>query len=154
MIKKNYNYLRIIILIILFSIIIYFVIGGIAMDKGVGKFHYSNSLQEAEKEKTIINKYSVYDSSQKNLSNAWFEYARSYNIFDNKKIEKDKTLLNVKGVKEFEKVKDVYWEAFSKDKKLTAFEEKGIISVVGVDKSMDTIILKPNKEETFYIVKD
>lgn len=154
MIKRNYNYLTIIILIVLFSIIINFVIGGIAMDKGVGKFHYSNSLQEAEKEKTLIVKYFVFDANRKQISTAWLEYARSYNIFDKKKIENDKVSLSIADAKEFEEIKDIYWEAFFKNKKLTAFEDKGIISVVGVDKNMDTIKLKPNKDETFYIVKE
>ena len=153
MIKKNYNYLSILILIALFSIIIYFVIGGIAMDKRVGKFHYSNSIQQAEKEKTLIVKYFVFDYNGKQISNAWLEYARSYNIFDKKKIEKDKISLRLVKVKEFEEIKDVYWEAFFRDKKLTAFEDKGIISVVGLDKNMDTIKLKPNKDEIFYIVR-
>lgn len=154
MIKRNYNYLTIIILIVLFSIIINFVIGGIAMDNGVGKFHYSNSLQEAEKEKTLIVKYFVFDVNRKQISTAWLEYARSYNIFDKKKIENDKVSLSIADAKEFEEIKDIYWEAFFKNKKLTAFEDKGIISVVGVDKNMDTIKLKPNKDETFYIVKE
>ncbi len=153
MIRKKYNYLSIIILIALFSIIIYFIIGGIAMDKGVGKFHYSNSLQEAEKEKTLIVKYLVFNKNGNKISNAWLEYARSYNIFDKKKIEKDKVLLSITDAKEF-KINDLYLEAFFKDKKLTVFEDKGIISVVRVDKNMDTIKLKPNKDETFYVVKE
>ncbi|MFC4380212.1 hypothetical protein [Chryseobacterium bernardetii] len=145
--------MSIIILIALFSIIIYFIIGGIAMDKGVGKFHYSNSLQEAEKEKTLIVKYLVFNKNGNKISNAWLEYARSYNIFDKKKIEKDKVLLSITDAKEF-KINDLYLEAFFKDKKLTVFEDKGIISVVRVDKNMDTIKLKPNKDETFYVVKE
>lgn len=153
MIKKNYNYLSVIILIALVSIILYFVIGGIAMDKGIGKFHYSNSLQEAEKEKTLIGKYLVSDANGKQISRAWLEYARSYNIFDKKKIEKDRILLSVKSAKEFEEIKVVYWEVFFKNKKLTAFEDKGIIGIVGVNKNMDTITLKPNKDEIFYIIK-
>ncbi len=153
MIRKKYNYLSIIILIALFSIITYFIIGGIAMDKGVGKFHYSNSLQEAEKEKTLIVKYLVFNKNGNKISNAWLEYARSYNIFDKKKIEKDKVLLSITDAKEF-KINDLYLEAFFKDKKLTVFEDKGIINVVRVDKNMDTIKLKPNKDETFYIVKE
>ncbi|WP_419494263.1 hypothetical protein [Chryseobacterium bernardetii] len=145
--------MSIIILIALFSIITYFIIGGIAMDKGVGKFHYSNSLQEAEKEKTLIVKYLVFNKNGNKISNAWLEYARSYNIFDKKKIEKDKVLLSITDAKEF-KINDLYLEAFFKDKKLTVFEDKGIINVVRVDKNMDTIKLKPNKDETFYIVKE
>ncbi|AZB23533.1 hypothetical protein EG339_02275 [Chryseobacterium bernardetii] len=123
------------------------------MDKGVGKFHYSNSLQEAEKEKTLIVKYLVFNKNGNKISNAWLEYARSYNIFDKKKIEKDKVLLSITDAKEF-KINDLYLEAFFKDKKLTVFEDKGIISVVRVDKNMDTIKLKPNKDETFYVVKE
>lgn len=124
------------------------------MTYNVDPFKYSTNIDEAEKENTLISKYLVYDMNKKKISNAWLEYARSYNIFDKKKIEKDRILLSVKDVKEFEEIKDVYWEAFFKNKKLTAFEDKGIISVVGVDKNMDTIKLKPNKDETFYIVKD
>lgn len=158
MIEKINKYWNIIMIMVVPFVILYFVYflvtGGIAMDKGVGKFHYSNSLKEAEKEKTLIVKYLVFDANGKQISNAWLEYARSYNIFDKKKIEKDKVSLSVADAKEFEEIKDIYWEAFFKDKKLTAFEEKGIISVVGVDKNMDTIKLKPNKDETFYIVKD
>lgn len=143
--------LIIISLLLLIGIISYLSIGFISMDKGVGKFHYSKSLEEAEKENTLISKYLVYDTNKKKISNAWLEYATSYNIFDKKKIETDRILLSAK---EFEEIKYIYWEAFFKNKKLTAFEDKGIISVVGVDKNMDTIIIKPNKNETFYIVKD
>ncbi|SDI56494.1 hypothetical protein [Chryseobacterium jejuense] len=154
MIKRNYNYLAILILIILFSVILYFIIGGLAMDKGIGKLHYSNSLQEAEKEKTIISKYIVSNVKGKQINKAWLEYARSYDIFDNKKIEKDKISLRVPDTKEFGKIEDIYWEAFFKSKRLTIFEDKGIISVVEIDKNMDTIIIRPNKDEVFYIVKD
>ncbi|SEH34690.1 hypothetical protein [Chryseobacterium culicis] len=137
-----------------FSALLYFIIGAVAMDKGVGKLHYSNSLKEAEKEKTLINKYFVYDVNGKETSNAWLEYARSYNVFNNKKIKQNKISLRITTVKEFEGIKDVYWEAFFKNKKLTAFEDKGIISGVGVEKTMDTIILKPNREKVFYVVLD
>lgn len=122
------------------------------MDKGVGKFHYSNSLKEAEKEKTLINKYLVYDANKNQISDAWLEYARNYNIFDSKKIVKDKIVLSL-NKKDFDNIKDIYWQAFFENKKLTAFENKGIISVVGVHKCMDTLILKPNREKTFYIIK-
>ena len=60
MIKKQYNYLVIIALIASFSALLYFIIGAVAIDKGIGKLHYSNSLKETEKEKTLINKYFVY----------------------------------------------------------------------------------------------
>lgn len=146
--------MAILILIILFSVILYFIIGGLAMDKGIGKLHYSNSLQEAEKEKTIISKYIVSNVKGKQINKAWLEYARSYDIFDNKKIEKDKISLRVPDTKEFGKIEDIYWEAFFKSKRLTIFEDKGIISVVEIDKNMDTIIIRPNKDEVFYIVKD
>ena len=154
-INKYWNFLMIIVILLVILYFIYFLVtGGIAMDKGVGKLHYSRSLEESEKEKTLINKYIVSDTHGKQISDAWLEYARSYNIFDNKKIEKDRILLNIKEAKKLNEINDVYWEAFFKDKKLTAFENKGIISVVGVDKNMDTIKLKPNKDETFYIIKD
>lgn len=145
--------LIIIVLLLLIGIILYLSIGFISMDNEVGRFYYSKSLEEAEKEKSIINKYFVYDTNKKQISDAWLEYARSHDIFNNEKIETDKILLNIKNVKEFEEIKDVYWEAFFKNKKLTAFEDNEIISVVGVDKSMDTIIIKPNKNETFYVIK-
>ncbi len=154
MIKKQYNYLVIIALIASFSALLYFIIGAVAMDKGIGKLHYSNSLKETEKEKTLINKYFVYDINGKEISNAWLEYARSYDVFNNKKIEQDKISLRITTVKEFEGIEDVYWEAFFKNKKLTAFEEKGIIIFVVIEKTMDNILLKPNKEESFYIIVD
>ncbi|BFO65988.1 hypothetical protein [Chryseobacterium sp. KCF3-3] len=152
-INKHWNVIMIIILVSTITYILYiFIFGGLAMDKGVGKLHYSNSLKETEKEKTLINKYLVYDINGKEISNAWLEYARSYNIFNNKKIEQNKISLRITTVKEFEGIKDSYLEAFFKDKKLTAFEDKGIICVVGLEKTMDTIILKPNREKVFYIV--
>jgi len=122
------------------------------MDKGVGKFHYSNSLKEAEKEKTLINKYLVYDANKNQISDAWLEYARNYNIFDSKKIVKDKIVLSL-NKKDLDNIKYTCWQAFFENKKLSAFEDKGIISVVGVHKVMDTVILKPNSEKTFYIIK-
>lgn len=60
MIKKSYNYFTIIILLTSSSALLYFIIGAIAMDKGIGIIKFSNSLKETEKEKTLINKYFVY----------------------------------------------------------------------------------------------
>ncbi|WP_126653286.1 hypothetical protein [Chryseobacterium aureum] len=154
-INKYWNVIMTIILVSTITYILYiFIFGGLAMDKGVGKLHYSNSLKETEKEKTLINKYFVYDVNGKEINNTWLEYARSYNVFNNKKIERDKISLRIATVKEFEGIKDGYCEAFYKDKKLTAFEDKGIICVVGIEKTMDTIILKPNREKVFYVVLD
>lgn len=150
---KNYSYWQIMILVILSLIIGDFIIGGMSMDKGVGKFRYSYSLGEAMNQKTIINTYIVLDENRKQISEAWLEYARSYNIFDRKKIEKDKVLLSIANVKEFEEIENIYWEAFFKNKKLTAFQDKEIISVIGVNEKMDTIKLKSDKSGIFYIVK-
>lgn len=154
-ISKYWNvFLIIIILIIIMYFIYFFIIGGIAMDKGVGQFHYSTSLQEAKKENTIIKKYYLTNSNHKIISNGWLEYARTYDISHTKTIEKDRILLTVKQTKEFDEIKNVYWEAFFKNQKLTSFEGKGIISIVGVDKNMDTIILKANKNDFFYIISE
>lgn len=150
---KNYNYWQTMILVVLSSIIAYYIIGGIAMDKGVGKLHYSSTLKETISQKTVINTYIVLDANEHQVSEAWLEYARSYNIFDRKKIEKDKVLLSIANVREFEEIENIYWEAFFKNKKLTAFQDKGIISVIGVNEKMDTIQLKSDKSDIFYIVK-
>lgn len=147
---KRYNFLFLLVFLLLIGIILYCLFN---MTYNVAPFRYSINVEEAKKEKTLINQYFAYDTNGKKISNAWLEYARSHDIFNNDKIETDKTLLNIKKVKEFDEIKDIYWEAFFKNKKLTAFEDKGIISVVGVDRNMDTIILKSNKDETFYIVK-
>ncbi|MCL1666560.1 DUF4110 domain-containing protein [Elizabethkingia ursingii] len=158
MIKIISKYWNVFIIIIILFVISYFVCflatGGVNMDKGIGKLHYSKSLQEAKNEKTLIGKYFVYDVNRKQISEAWLEYARTYNNSDIKKIEKGKMLLSVKEVKAFEEIKDVYWEAFFRNKKLTALEDKGIINVIGVDKNMDTIILKPNKDSYYYIMAE
>ncbi|UZT99392.1 hypothetical protein ODZ84_07465 [Chryseobacterium fluminis] len=54
MIEKINKYWNIMMILILIFIIIYifsvFIFGGLAMDKGVGKYHYSKSLEEAKKE--------------------------------------------------------------------------------------------------------
>jgi hypothetical protein len=121
------------------------------MDKGVGKFHYSYSSQEAKKEKTLIAKYKVFDVDGKQITTAWLEYARSYNIINSKKIEENN--FKHSRCKRIWKINDLFWEAFVKNKKLTAFEDKGIVKIVGADKNMDTIILKPNKNDFFYIIK-
>ncbi|GEM_PF-1638768 len=152
-INKYWNIMMILILIIIYIFSV-FIFGGLAMDKGVGKYHYSKSLEEAKKENTLITKYLVYNTHKKQISNAWLEYARSYNIFNKKKIQKDRVFLGIKDIKELDKTKDVYWKAFFKDKKLTVVEDKGIISIIGVDTNMDTIILELNKEDFFYIVAE
>lgn len=104
---KNYNYWQTMILVVLSSIIAYYIIGGIAMDKGVGKLHYSSTLKETISQKTVINTYIVLDANEHQVSEAWVEYARSYNIFDRKKIEKDKVLLSIANLKEFEEIENI-----------------------------------------------
>lgn len=153
-ISKKWNLIMIIIAIIATTYFIhFFVTGGVAMDKGVGKLHYSKSVQEAEKEMTLIKKYHVFRYNHMPITNAWLEYAKSYDISHNMKIEKNKVLLILENVKELDEIKNIDCEAYFKNKKLTVFEDNGMINIIGVDKNMDTIILKSNKKDIFYITE-
>lgn len=153
MMKNLKRYLTIVMILLLICIALYiiyfFTFEAVAMDKGIGKLHYSNSLRTAEKEQTVIKKYIVYDSNKKKISNAWLEYARSYNVFDEKKIEKDETSLSVQNEKKIDNI--IHWEAFFRDKKLTVFKDKNILRITDADKNMDTIKLKSN-ENVCYII--
>lgn len=127
---------------------------GKMMDRGVGMYKFSKSLNESKEMKTFISKYCIYNKENQVENHGWLEYCRMYDIHS--KIIIDKTCLLI--VMDSDNIKlnnnmKYYWEAFYKDKKLTAFEDKGFIKIIGVDSNMDTIILKQNKKDIYYLVK-
>lgn len=128
----------------------------ISLMKTKSPFYYSTNKLEAVKNESLISTYLLKNYDNIALSDGILTYAiKKGIIFD--KIQLDRTQLSIKltpRLKNDIDNKDIYWEAFFKGKKLTAFEDKGFIKIIGIDKNMDTIILKPNMNEAFYVIKD
>lgn len=158
MLERINKHLNVVMMIIVGSAIIFilyvFMLEVLTVDKRVGRYRFSNSREEAKRDKTFISDYLIYDNDEKNIMKAWLEYGKTNDIYKNIVIDKKSIAIRFNvNESQIEDSSDIYWEAFFKNKKLTAFEDKGIISVIGVEEYMDTIIIKPNKDEFFYIVK-
>lgn len=145
---KKYIFFPFIILLLLYAL--YLFIGFISMDRGIGKLHYSKSIEEAIEKKTIIKKYTVYDFKGNYIGYAWLEYARSYDIFNKETIEKNNILFSMDNSI---KIKDYDLEAFFREKPLIIFTDKNIISIIGIDENMDTIRIKRSNNVEYMIIK-
>lgn len=118
--------------------------------------YYSSDKLEAIKNGSFICSYHLTNNNKLRVSDGILVYGMKKGLlFD--KIQKNKMKLSIRFTSSLKNniySKDVYWEASYKGKKITTFEDKEVIGLVGLDKNMDTIILKPNKEDTFYIIKE
>lgn len=149
--KLLFKLLFVFIIVLIFLVFIF-----ISLMKTKSPFYYSTNKLEAVKNESLISTYHLKNYDNIALSNGILTYAiKKGIIFD--KIQLDRTQLSIKLIPRLKNDidnKDIYWEAFFKGKKITAFEDKGFIKIIGVDKNMDTIILKSNMNEVFYIEKD
>lgn len=140
--KKLIRFIVYIIIFFIVAVLVYLFIGFISMDKNVGKIEYSDTLREAREENTLINEYLIYDERRNLIDTAWSEYGRTYNVFNVKKIEKNKQLLlindrNIVTEKNNKLIKSEY-----KGKNLYPLYLKNNIIALTLNEEVDTLLLE------------
>lgn len=92
MFERINKHLNVVMMIIVGSAIIFilyvFMLEALTVDKGVGRYRFSNSREEAKRDKTFISDYLIYDNDEKNIMKAWLEYGKTNDIYKNIVIDK------------------------------------------------------------------